>query len=1386
MSFVELADLFSSFSKICEPEDKTRLAFCMYDLDRDCKLDKTDIGNVVLRYVFDMPPLLDALWDKVEPRINVTDYTEEEFGHFGGMVKEMTEGLRATTKDPVTGDPYELDPTHGLLIAAEVNGYVEECLDEASHDVYQPGEPDTRAIHWPEFKKALERNPDFDANFCLPITLPLMSRKQVTESRTTFNIVQDMEGGSDDLDDTDSWIHPMRPTLLSDRIGSYAKISAQKGKKGKKKKKKGDDGDGNGDDNPASPSEEYAAFSHTDGGPWTDFKHWVDVKREMLKQQDPNPLWRRSLLNMEGSFGAGIGAVFRLYRWFFVMNLYIAGTWLVFVMLPVLAVEYGGMKVPSDDIITTINPFNSTYASEWMQDTYLDAAAGAGLDMQDSFSGLGSGNVTAANVTSYASQQPRREMGCDVRCFAGGTCTAQMFLDPVALCGNCTQDPEFDIDVEMCDSLEDMCCYDRAWDWPLSPNGTHIVHNKKEEGKSFNLDWWYYGGYHWHTGLGAPGSEGYEEGLRIDSSYVMVVLGLYIANIVAVIHELAANVSARVRSQSEEKIESMRFTLTKELFGGYQHGLTTGEAVEAHLNGLRKDLKTIMGQKFEKRFTGHQNYILKCIPEMTARRYAGQFGAFVLILVTAVALTVCIGFRRELDDRNKAYQPLILTLVKQVIPLLVKKTVAIEKYVDAEKAMQATVKRVYFLKMFSLVNIFYNNLKELVNEDDSSGLLAISVQNRTCVETELGRAYLRLIMMDMLVGAIKEFILYPKWRVKVRLDRRGMIRKELKNWLTKIGLESKEGLLRKHFGSSLWEPTNIEHVREMEMSEAALALLKADLQLTDSELDKFKKAVNQLKADLARTDPNIDFPNKVSVDEAQLAGDDAELGLDERIQGGGGAGDEEEGSEAETVDNPVGDGDDPTAEDGEDGASRPLPAPPEEPAESDGAFEKEPEVVDAKAAAKAEKARKKEEKERLKNEKKMQAENSKLRKANEKRKAKGGLDVATLDLIEERNKTEYDTDRAAQAAIDMMYRQSLIWVGASLCPVLPFAGLINITIQFFVQYYSMFKSCKPPKTPWSADKTMYFFMQLVLLALLISGAPIVVLLTSKNLSCGPHCSQAAMAQRAPWLLDSADSNRCNPVLSGADYRTGVRTWITHEPFGDEDCWKCVRSTALCLDEGGTMVGEGGSCRDCGAEGFAVDQGGGCSNNMYDVDWDERPCVPTVGEKDGTCLKSLTNMDAAKTTCTGEFCNDEYSGPAFVGAADRWMADKAPLLQETIGAVIAALLTAETMFSILFVSSIAIYFQVKVGTAMAEQINTMGQMLTDEEKERYDIIQTNLAQGMSTIVHVSIIMGGQPASQAARQAARQRQQHMRSRCIPCPGSSCLPLHNVWGHPFTILC
>ena len=140
LSFEELADVYSTFTKICEPEEKARVAFCMYDLDRDCKLDKTDLGNIILRLVFDMPPLLVTVWPKIEPALNAYDYKKDQMALFKPMIDEMVTGMQ-TQAAPVT-----LDTTHALCLAHEVNAYVEEMLDEASLDVYLGEGVDERAL----------------------------------------------------------------------------------------------------------------------------------------------------------------------------------------------------------------------------------------------------------------------------------------------------------------------------------------------------------------------------------------------------------------------------------------------------------------------------------------------------------------------------------------------------------------------------------------------------------------------------------------------------------------------------------------------------------------------------------------------------------------------------------------------------------------------------------------------------------------------------------------------------------------------------------------------------------------------------------------------------------------------------------------------------------------------------------------------------------------------------------------------------------------------------------------------------------------------------------------------------------------------------------------
>ena len=97
------------------------------------------------------------------------------------------------------------------------------------------------------------------------------------------------------------------------------------------------------------------------------------------------------------------------------------------------------------------------------------------------------------------------------------------------------------------------------------------------------------------------------------------------------------------------------------------------------------------------------------------------------------------------------------------------------------------------------------------------------------------------------------------------------------------------------------------------------------------------------------------------------------------------------------------------------------------------------------------------------------------------------------------------------------------------------------------------------------------------------------------------------------------------------------------------------------------------------------------------------------------------------------CNPATLPPAFVGAADRWMGDRAPWLQATVSEALKVLLTAPVMFSLLFVGGIGVYFMLKVEGAMLSQIDAMGALLDDEEQQRYDLIMANTKAGVNLII-----------------------------------------------------
>lgn len=96
----------------------------------------------------------------------------------------------------------------------------------------------------------------------------------------------------------------------------------------------------------------------------------------------------------------------------------------------------------------------------------------------------------------------------------------------------------------------------------------------------------------------------------------------------------------------------------------------------------------------------------------------------------------------------------------------------------------------------------------------------------------------------------------------------------------------------------------------------------------------------------------------------------------------------------------------------------------------------------------------------------------------------------------------YDSIRAAQEAINVMYRQVITWVATVTSPLMPLITFVVSNYLMYIEFWALRHVFRPPERPWSAVKTVTSFMALTLLTLLISSAPSIVWMTEIR-RCGP-------------------------------------------------------------------------------------------------------------------------------------------------------------------------------------------------------------------------------------------------------------------------------------------
>lgn len=90
--------------------------------------------------------------------------------------------------------------------------------------------------------------------------------------------------------------------------------------------------------------------------------------------------------------------------------------------------------------------------------------------------------------------------------------------------------------------------------------------------------------------------------------------------------------------------------------------------------------------------------------------------------------------------------------------------------------------------------------------------------------------------------------------------------------------------------------------------------------------------------------------------------------------------------------------------------------------------------------------------------------------------------------------------------LDIVYIQTIIWMGTFFCPFLPIIGTVFYFIIFYVKKFTCLVNCTPSPVVYKASKSKSLFMSVLLLGYVISIVPVAYSIAElyPSLNCGPY------------------------------------------------------------------------------------------------------------------------------------------------------------------------------------------------------------------------------------------------------------------------------------------
>ncbi|KXS12750.1 hypothetical protein M427DRAFT_391600 [Gonapodya prolifera JEL478] len=92
--------------------------------------------------------------------------------------------------------------------------------------------------------------------------------------------------------------------------------------------------------------------------------------------------------------------------------------------------------------------------------------------------------------------------------------------------------------------------------------------------------------------------------------------------------------------------------------------------------------------------------------------------------------------------------------------------------------------------------------------------------------------------------------------------------------------------------------------------------------------------------------------------------------------------------------------------------------------------------------------------------------------------------------------------------LELVYRQALIWVGTTYCPIIAILSVISSSLIFYIKYIAIMVWGDPPKELYSSSGQTNGFLIFMCLTLFLSASPVWYAITMLPPSCGPHLVNA--------------------------------------------------------------------------------------------------------------------------------------------------------------------------------------------------------------------------------------------------------------------------------------